>query len=149
MTIEEHGFKHNFIICTKLKQPSIIGLDFVQRYNLTDKQETNEKICVVTQHTVTLLPNYISIVPLKPIHYAANLHTKKLIEIKENHFFSIEQSNITIIPALKKLDSRTSDKCMANGKLDSRTTDKFMANGTQHFSITLCSNCSLDILMIF
>ena len=34
MNIEEHNFKHNFLICTKLKQSLIIGLDFVQRYKL-------------------------------------------------------------------------------------------------------------------
>ena len=34
MNIEEHSFKCNFIICMKLKQPLIIGLDFAQRYKL-------------------------------------------------------------------------------------------------------------------
>ena len=34
MNIEEHNFQHNFIICTKLKQPLIIELDFAQRYKL-------------------------------------------------------------------------------------------------------------------
>ena len=34
MNIEEHSFRHNFIICTKLKQPLIIGLGFSQRYSL-------------------------------------------------------------------------------------------------------------------
>ena len=34
MNTEEHFFKHNFIICAKLKQPLIIGLDFAQRYKL-------------------------------------------------------------------------------------------------------------------
>ena len=34
MNIEEHSFKHNFIIGTKLKRPLIIGLDFAQMYKL-------------------------------------------------------------------------------------------------------------------
>ena len=34
MNIEDHSLRHNFIICTKLKQPLIIGLDFAQRYRL-------------------------------------------------------------------------------------------------------------------
>ena len=34
MNIEEHSFKHNFIICTELKQPLIIALDFALRYKL-------------------------------------------------------------------------------------------------------------------
>ena len=80
---------------------------------LTDKQETNGKIFVVTQHTVTLPPYHISIVPLMAINYAANMHTNTLIEIDDNPFFSIEQPNITIIPALQKLDSQTPDKFMA------------------------------------
>ena len=33
MNIEEYSFKHNFIICTKLKQYLIIGPNFSQRYN--------------------------------------------------------------------------------------------------------------------
>ena len=34
MSLEEHSFKHNFVIWTNLKQPLIIGLDFAQRYKL-------------------------------------------------------------------------------------------------------------------
>ena len=41
------------------------------------------------------------------------MHTNTLIEIEENPFFSNEQSNFTIIPALHKLDSRAPDKFMA------------------------------------
>ena len=33
--------------------------------------------------------------------------------MEENPFFSIDQLNITIIPALQKLDNRTPDKFMA------------------------------------
>ena len=31
MKIEEHSFRHNFNMCTKVKQHLIIGLDFAQR----------------------------------------------------------------------------------------------------------------------
>ena len=31
VNIEEQNFTHNFIVCTKLKQPFILGLDFAQR----------------------------------------------------------------------------------------------------------------------
>ena len=34
MNIEEHSFRHYFIICTKLKQPLIKELDIAQRYRL-------------------------------------------------------------------------------------------------------------------
>ena len=34
MIIEEHSFRHDFIICTKFKQPLKVGLDFTQRYRL-------------------------------------------------------------------------------------------------------------------
>ena len=57
---------------------------------LTDEQEKNGVICLITQHTVTLPPHHMSIVPLTPINYTANMHTNILIEIEENPFFSIE-----------------------------------------------------------
>ena len=41
------------------------------------------------------------------------MHTNTSIEIEQKLFFSIEQPNITIIPASQKLNSRTSDKFMA------------------------------------
>ena len=34
MNIEEDRFRYNFIICTKLKQPLIIRIDFAQRYKI-------------------------------------------------------------------------------------------------------------------
>ena len=43
---------------------------------LTDKQEINEKIHVVTKYTVTLPPHHISLVPLTLICYAGNIQTK-------------------------------------------------------------------------
>ena len=79
----------------------------------TDKQERNEKICTVTKYTVTLPIFHISIVPLKPINHIESIETNTLIEIEEKPFFSIETPNITIIPTLQKLDSRTPAKFMA------------------------------------
>ena len=113
MNIEEHSFKYNFIICTKLKH--ILGLEFAQRYKLgvdwdasgtlclsldgweiatamkkgntekqvmtmneiklTDKQKGNEKICVVTKHTVTLPPYHCTIVPLTPVNDTESIQT--------------------------------------------------------------------------
>ena len=35
MNIEKHSFKHNLIICKKIKQPLITGLNFAQRYKLS------------------------------------------------------------------------------------------------------------------
>ena len=34
LDINDHTFIHNFIICKKLKQPLIIGLDFTQCYKI-------------------------------------------------------------------------------------------------------------------
>ena len=34
MNVEEQSFRDNFIICIKVKQPLIKGLDFAQRYKL-------------------------------------------------------------------------------------------------------------------
>ena len=67
----------------------------------------NEKIHVVTKHTATLPPHHISIVPLSPINYTENIQTNTLLDMEENPFFLIEQSNITIIPGLQKLDNST------------------------------------------
>ena len=41
MNTEEHSFKHNFIICMKLKQTFIIGLDFAQRYKVDVDWDTS------------------------------------------------------------------------------------------------------------
>ena len=54
---------------------------------LTNKQETNEKICVVMKSTVTLPPHHISIVPLTPINYPDKIHTNTLLDLEENPFF--------------------------------------------------------------
>ena len=80
---------------------------------LTIEQERDEKIHIVTKTTVTLPPHQITIVPLTPINYPDKIHAHTLLEIEENPFFSIEQPNITIIPALQKHESRTPDKFMA------------------------------------
>ena len=34
LNIDDHIFVHNFIICTKLKQPLFLGLTFAQRYGI-------------------------------------------------------------------------------------------------------------------
>ena len=57
--------------------------------------------------------HHISIVPLTTINYPNKMHTDILLGIEENPFFTIEHPNITIIPALQKLDNITPDKFMA------------------------------------
>ena len=57
---------------------------------VTDKNDMNEKICVVTKHTVTLTPNHSSISPLTPINYTGSIQTNTLLEMEENPFFLIE-----------------------------------------------------------
>ena len=74
---------------------------------LTDEQEANEKIHVVTKHTVTIPPYPISIMSLTPINHTKSIQTNTLTEIEGNPFFSIIQPNIPIIPTLQKLESRT------------------------------------------
>ena len=32
--VDKHSFVHKFILCTKLKQSQLIGLDFAQRYKI-------------------------------------------------------------------------------------------------------------------
>ena len=81
---------------------------------LTDKQEINEKTHVVAKHTVTLPPHHMSIVPLTPINYTGNIQANTPPEVEENPFFLIGQQNITIIPALQKLGSRTPDEFFSN-----------------------------------
>ena len=80
---------------------------------LADKLERNERTCIETNHTVTIPPYYISIVPLTPINHTGSIQRNTLLEIEENPFISIKQLNITIIPTLKTLQSRTPDKFMA------------------------------------
>ena len=80
---------------------------------LGDKQHLKEKTHVVTTYTVTLPPHYISIVLLTPINYTRNMQTNTLLDIEANPFFLIEQPNVTVIPALQKLESRAPDKFMA------------------------------------
>ena len=47
------------------------------------------------------------------MNYPNKIHTDTLLEMEENPFFTIEQPNVTIIPALQKFDKRTPDKFMA------------------------------------
>ena len=71
------------------------------------------KMYIVTIHADTLPPHHTSIMPLTPKNYRSNIQTNTLLGMEANPFFLIEKPNITIIPALMKLDSRTPDKFMA------------------------------------
>ena len=85
----------------------------IHKPKLANKQGTGERIHVITKSTLTLLPHHISIVLFTPVNYPGKIHTDTLLEMEENPFFAIEQPNITIVPALQKLDNRTPDKFMA------------------------------------
>ena len=54
---------------------------------------------------LTVPPFHISILMLKPVNhtFGIDLQPNTLLEIEENSFLSIEQLNITIIPALGKI----------------------------------------------
>ena len=80
---------------------------------LVDKQDMKEKTHEVATHTATFPPHHTSIVPLTSTHYTWNIQTDTLLEIEANPFSLIKQTKITIIPALKRLHSRTPDKFMA------------------------------------
>ena len=72
---------------------------------LTDKQERDKNICVVTNHTVTISPYHISIVPLTPINQIRSIYTNIPLQIEDSLFISINQPNIAIIPTLQELES--------------------------------------------
>ena len=57
-----------------------------------DKQAIGEKIWVITKSTVTLPPLHMSIAPVTSINYPNKILTDILLEMKENLFFTIEQS---------------------------------------------------------
>ena len=44
LNIEEQNFAGNFIVCTKLKQHLVLGLDFAQRYKITIDWDINGKL---------------------------------------------------------------------------------------------------------
>ena len=44
LNIEGQNFTHNFIVCTKLKQYLILGLEFVQRYKIVIDWDINGKV---------------------------------------------------------------------------------------------------------
>ena len=60
-----------------------------------------------------MMDNNISIAPLTTLNYPNKIHADTLLEMDENPFFTIEHPNITITPALQKLDHRMPDKFMA------------------------------------
>ena len=68
-------------------------------------QEAGQKLHLMTSHTITVTPYHVSIIPLKSINHvlSSNIKPNTLIEIEENAFLSIEQSDLKIIPMLKKL----------------------------------------------
>ena len=42
--VDEQNFMYNFIVCTKLKQNLILGLDFTQRYKIGINWDINGKL---------------------------------------------------------------------------------------------------------
>ena len=44
LNIEEQNFTHNFIVCSKLKQHVMLGLDFALRYKISIDLDTNGKL---------------------------------------------------------------------------------------------------------
>ena len=82
---------------------------------LAKKWLKDERTHLVTNHKATVLPYYISIIPLKPVNHTlgTNLWPNTLLEIEENPFLSIEQLNITIIPVLQKIGLRIPHLFMA------------------------------------
>ena len=78
---------------------------------LPDKQDMNEKTQGVITHSY-----FATSLHLSSAINTNNLHrkyTNTLLEMEVNSFFLIEQPDVTIIPALQKLDSRTLDEIMA------------------------------------
>ena len=78
-------------------------------------QGTGQKLCLMTNHTVTKPLYHISIIPLKSINHVLNNNIKpsNLIEIENNPFLSIKQLDLIIIPMLQKLGLRIPDVYMA------------------------------------
>ena len=71
-------------------------------------QDTVQKLCLITYHTVTIATFHISITPLKSINHAlsSNIKSNTLIEIEENCLLSIEQPDVIIIKMLQKIGLR-------------------------------------------
>ena len=78
-------------------------------------EEVGQKFHLMTNHTVTLPPYHISIVPLKSINHAlsSNFKPNTLIDIEEKPFLCIKQLNLTLIPMVQKLGLRILDVYMA------------------------------------
>ena len=76
--------------------------------------ETEQKLCLITTNTDTIIPYHISIVPLKVVNQArnTNIQPDALIKIEENPFLTIEQPKLVLIPTLQKLESRVPDAYM-------------------------------------
>ena len=58
---------------------------------LAEKQTIDERKQVVTNHTVTIPPYHISIIPFKPVNhtFGINLQTNTLLEIKRIPILSL------------------------------------------------------------
>ena len=72
------------------------------------QHETDQKLCLITNNTITIPPYHIYIDPLKGINHAIrnNIKPKTFIEIEENPILAIEQLDLVLIPMLQKQRSR-------------------------------------------
>ena len=75
----------------------------------------DDRIHLVTSHSVIVLPYNISIIMLKLVNhtFGINLQPNTLFEIEENPILSIEQPNITVVPVLHKVGHRILDSFLA------------------------------------
>ena len=76
--------------------------------------KTHQKLCLITNNTVTIPPYYISIAPLIAINHVINNNIKPniLTEIVDNPFLAIAQLDLVLIPMLQILGPRISDVYM-------------------------------------
>ena len=49
LSIDDHNFVHNFIVCTKLKQDLILRLEFAQRYRLGKDWDIYGKLFLICE----------------------------------------------------------------------------------------------------
>ena len=75
------------------------------------QHETDHKLCLITNNTVTIPSCHIFITPLKAINHVVsnNIKPNNLIEIEETPFLVIEQLDIVLTPVLQKLGPRMPD----------------------------------------
>ena len=72
------------------------------------EHKTDQKLCLITNNTVTIPSYHISIAPLKAINYAIsnNIKLYTLVEIEETPFLVIEQPDPVLTPMLQNLGPR-------------------------------------------